>query len=122
MFGPLKARAMANEAARRINDLFPPRDRPDPDHEFRRTARTVPGPSHGRLLARTRHLSRPRAAIHYSAAYSKHVRAALPFLDGTDIAPMERMQADMQTASDQLNLRKPRASRQVDALEWIRER
>lgn len=125
VFGPLKGAVMANEAARRINDLFRLRDCAQTQTMHFAEQRELFPVLHaaGCLRYELGTCLGPCAAYTTRANYGKHVRAARAFLDGSDVAPLERLQKEMQAASDQLLFEKAAALRdKLTPLQWVRER
>jgi excinuclease ABC subunit C len=125
VFGPLKGAAMTNEAVRRVNDLFRLRDCAQTQTMHFAEQRELFPVLHtaGCLRYELGTCLGPCAAFTTQSAYARHVRAARAFLDGTDVAPLERLQKEMQTASDKLQFEKAAALRdKLTPLQWVRER
>ncbi|MFO0807003.1 MAG: UvrB/UvrC motif-containing protein [Gemmataceae bacterium] len=124
-FGPLPNAARAGEAVRRLNDLFRLRDC---DQSTRMHFADQPDlfPVErpvGCLRAEIGTCSGPCAAGTSRASYSRQVRAARAFLDGTDDAILHRLQREMENAAAALAFERAAVARdRLEAVQWLSDK
>jgi len=122
VFGPLPVGRQASDAVRRINDWFQLRDCPQSQEMvFADQPELFPGP---RTPACLRHelgaCLGPCAALCSRAQYEKQVRAALAFLEGKDLSPLQILEREMQAAAGQMLFERAAALRdKVGVLTWL---
>jgi len=124
-YGPIRGASFTREAARRINDLFGLRDcaQHQPMHfaEQRDLFPILRTP--GCIRADLGTCLGPCAGNTTRGTYSRHVRAARDFLDGTDLKPLEKLESDMAKAAEQCQFERAAAIRdRLLPLQWIRQR
>jgi excinuclease ABC subunit C len=123
-WGPIFAGHQAREAVRRLNDWFGLRDCPRSQvMHFADQGDLFPEP---RAAGCIRHeigtCLGPCAGACTRAAYARHVRSAAAFLDGSDLAPLERLEALMKTAAVAQEYERAAAYRdKYAALTWMHE-
>jgi len=121
-WGPLYAGRRAKEAVRRLNDWFGLRDCPQAQQMI--FAEQVELFEQPRTAACIRHelgtCLGPCAALCTRSAYLERVQAARRFLDGTDLAPLDKLQADMLAASQALAFERAAGLHEKrQALAWL---
>ncbi|MFL5339714.1 MAG: GIY-YIG nuclease family protein [Gemmataceae bacterium] len=125
IFGPIKGAGMANEAARRVNDLFQLRDCSQRQKmHFADQGELFPMlRAPGCLRHDLGTCTGPCAALTTRGTYSRHVRQARQFLDGNDLSVIDRLQADMLAASEKMQFERAATLRdKLAPLLWLRER
>jgi excinuclease ABC subunit C len=121
-FGPLPGLRRAYEAARHVNNWFRLRDCPQSQEmvfadqsELFPVLRTA-----GCLRLEIGHCTGPCAAACTSAAYGEQVQAAVAFLRGEDLSPLEILEGEMNTASAVTQFERAAALRdRFEALGWL---
>ncbi|HEV3144859.1 MAG TPA: UvrB/UvrC motif-containing protein [Gemmataceae bacterium] len=124
-FGPLKGMRMTKEAARRINDLFQLRDcSREQIMRFADQQELFPVlQAAGCLRYELGTCLGPCARYTTQATYSRHVRQAREFLQGSDLAPLRRLEDEMMAAAELQQYERAAALRdRVQALLWLQER
>jgi excinuclease ABC subunit C len=122
-FGPIPGGPRAQEAVRRLNDLFQLRDCPQAQEMvFADQAELFPVlRGAGCLRYEIGTCLGPCAAGCSRPAYSSRVRAARTFLAGTDLAPLQTLKQEMQAAATALEFERAAALRdKLEVLTWLR--
>jgi excinuclease ABC subunit C len=125
VFGPLKGRYMAHEAARRINDLFQLRDCPrSQTMQFADQGELFPIIQiAGCLRYEVQTCLGPCAKFTTQNTYSHHVRRARDFLDGKDLSVIQRLEDDMLAAAAAMHYERAAAIRdKLQPLLWLQQR
>jgi excinuclease ABC subunit C len=123
--GPLKGGTMANEAARRVNDLFKLRDCAQTQvMHFADQGELFPViRAPGCLRYDLGTCLGPCAALTTRGTYANHVRQARRFLEGGDLTAVDRLRAAMTAAAEEMKFERAAALRdKLTPLEWVAER
>jgi excinuclease ABC subunit C len=124
-YGPVKGMAMAEEAARRLNDVFKLRDcskaqtmRFSDQRELFPILHTA-----GCLRYELKTCLGPCAGFTSRSTYGRHTRAVRAFLDGKDPGPIASIEAEMNAASDRHEFERAAALRnKLLPLLWLRQK
>jgi excinuclease ABC subunit C len=122
-FGPIPGADAAREAVRRLNDLFGLRDCPQSQEmAFADQRELFPLlRAAGCLRYEIGTCLGPCAGGCTRSAYSERVRAARAFLTGADLSPLDKLKADMETASAAFDFERAALVRDKwQTLSWLR--
>ena len=123
-WGPVFASKQSREAVRRINDWFGLRDCPQPQEmvfadqgELFPVLRTA-----GCIRLELNACVGPCAAACSEAQYLERVQGARRFLDGANLEPLQKLEADMKQAAAQLAFERAAALHEkLTVLTWLHE-
>jgi excinuclease ABC subunit C len=122
VFGPVPSGDQAREAVRRVNDWFGLRDCPQAQEMIFADQRELfPLPrAPGCIRHEIGQCLGPCAAVCSRADYAVQVRAAAAFLEGCDLAPLTKIESEMQAASAALQFERAAALRdKLTSLQWL---
>jgi excinuclease ABC subunit C len=124
-FGPLKGMRMTKESARRINDLFLLRDcSREQTMRFADQQELFPVlQAAGCLRYELGTCLGPCAGYTTQANYTRYVRQAREFLEGSDLAPLHKLEDEMTSAAELQQYERAASIRdKIQSLLWLQER